>query len=176
SYLRSVGDEQPEEELARSSKEIETRLTRPVSVSFQKFPVQLVCRDLQALSGIRIVLDTTALSDAGIGLDQPLSLQVENISMKSVLNLLLKQVNLTYQIKDDVIVITPEAWNIGRFPQVTYPIAKYLGGMEPDKKVDQLIKLITNTIAPDSWESAGGPGRIQYLPNDKTLVITQVQD
>jgi len=33
--------------------------------------------------------------------------------------------------------------------------------------------LITNTIAPESWESTGGPGKIQYFPNEQTLVISQ---
>ncbi len=37
-----------------------------------------------------------------------------------------------------------------------------------------VINLITNTIAPNSWEAAGGEGRIQYFPLGHALVVSQV--
>lgn len=165
-YFVTLSDED-ENFLPDTKATIEKKLSRPVSVHFEKTPLKSVCRDLQELSGINIVLDKAALDEANIGLDQPLSLSVENISMKCILNLLLKEVHLTYEIKDEVLVITTK-WG-GRFVQVVYPVAKYLKGSNEDK----LIKLITNTIEPDSWESMGGPGKIQYFPKEKTLVVAQ---
>jgi type II secretory pathway component GspD/PulD (secretin) len=41
---------------------------------------------------------------------------------------------------------------------------------------DLLIKLITSTIAPQSWSDVGGPGTIQYFPLGLALVINQTQD
>ena len=40
----------------------------------------------------------------------------------------------------------------------------------------QLINLITNTIAPESWNSLGGPGTIDYFPLGMALVINQTPD
>src|SRR5262249_4217550 len=92
----------------------------------------------------------------------------------SILNLLLKEVNLTYQIKDDAIVITTEAMAKGGFKTVTYSVARYLEKTDSDKHCEKkLIDLITNTIAPESWECAGGQGKIQYFPDQQTLVIAQ---
>jgi type II secretory pathway component GspD/PulD (secretin) len=222
-------------------RDIERKLTRPISVSFQQTPISTVIRDLQAMSGVNIVLDKQALNEGGVGLDQALSLSVEHISMKSALNLLLKQVNLTYVIKNEVLNITTESSAKGGFTQVVYPVADLVVPVEnhpiPDimdfQKImahylansgvinggntpiqgpfalpsgqpisspgsmnnpagantgmnlgtdyartgrtldDQLIKLITNTIAPESWESAGGPGKIQFFPLGMSLVIAQ---
>ena len=39
-----------------------------------------------------------------------------------------------------------------------------------------IINLITNTISPDTWESSGGQGRIQYFPLGHALVVSQIQE
>jgi type II secretory pathway component GspD/PulD (secretin) len=41
---------------------------------------------------------------------------------------------------------------------------------------DVLIKLIQNTISPQSWSSVGGPGTIEFFPLGKALVINQTPD
>jgi type II secretory pathway component GspD/PulD (secretin) len=48
---------------------------------------------------------------------------------------------------------------------------------EPQKtREDDLIKLITSTIAPQSWVSNGGRGTIEYFPLESALVISQTPD
>jgi general secretion pathway protein D len=41
------------------------------------------------------------------------------------------------------------------------------------ENAEQLMELIENTIAPDSWEARGGPGTMMYFPPSKVLVIRQ---
>jgi hypothetical protein len=41
---------------------------------------------------------------------------------------------------------------------------------------DRLIRLITNTIAPQSWSEVGGPGIIDYFPLGMALVVSQTSD
>src|SRR5207249_4163341 len=41
---------------------------------------------------------------------------------------------------------------------------------------DVLIKLITNTIKPETWDSMGGPGTIDYFPLGMALTINQTPD
>src|SRR5262249_1203205 len=41
---------------------------------------------------------------------------------------------------------------------------------------DVLIKLVTTTIAPQSWASVGGPGTIEFYPLGMALVINQTPD
>lgn len=39
-----------------------------------------------------------------------------------------------------------------------------------------LLELIEKTIAPGTWESQGGPGRIFYWRNGRAMVISQTQE
>ena len=48
------------------------------------------------------------------------------------------------------------------------------GGVEPD--FDQIIDLIEGTIAPDTWESLGGPGSIREYYNNLSIIISQTQE
>src|SRR5262249_53933029 len=41
---------------------------------------------------------------------------------------------------------------------------------------DVLMKLIANTVAPQSWNDVGGPGTIDYFPIGMALVINQTPD
>ncbi|MCE9533588.1 MAG: hypothetical protein K8T89_21055 [Planctomycetes bacterium] len=41
---------------------------------------------------------------------------------------------------------------------------------------ESLIRLITNSVQPDSWEAMGGTGRIEYYPLGMALVINQTPD
>ena len=40
----------------------------------------------------------------------------------------------------------------------------------------QLIKLITSTVAPQSWTNAGGPAKIEYVPLGNTLLVHQTPE
>jgi hypothetical protein len=44
-----------------------------------------------------------------------------------------------------------------------------------DDAGDELVELIERTIAPGTWESQGGLGRIYYWRNGRALVISQTQ-
>ena len=54
----------------------------------------------------------------------------------------------------------------------------YSGSVSPTRQTmqDMLIKLITNTIAPDSWAAVGGSGTIDYMPIGLALVVNQTPD
>ena len=51
-------------------------------------------------------------------------------------------------------------------------------GAQASKKTmeEVLIKLITNTIKPESWDASGGPGTIDYFPLGMALTINQTPD
>lgn len=49
------------------------------------------------------------------------------------------------------------------------------GGGPNAAAAQQLIDLIVNTIAPDSWRQNGGLGSISFYPNNPALVIRQSQ-
>ncbi len=244
--------------ISAREQEIERKLLSPINLNFKDVPLGQAIEDLNYLSGINIVPDTASLQRRGISLEQPLSLKVENIPLKSALNILLDKVGLTHVVKDDVLQITTQEDARGKLVQKTYPVGdlvvpvpnssappmlnlgqlmdKYRnppqgfagprpytpgytlpngqpigspgGGYSPgggqgfganynaqnnfpgspggvsawNKGTptgtieDQLIGLVTSTIAPDSWAEVGGKGTIQYFPLGMGLVVNQTQD
>src|SRR5262249_32252539 len=140
-----------------------------------------------------------ALREAGVSLDMPLSLKVEDMALKSALNILLKQAWLTYVIKDEALQITTMECARGKLKMVTYPVPdlvvpikdgfcelapflcqmypEFAGKLTPGMTAEEvLIRVITSAIEPNSWSEVGGKGTIQYFPLGLSLVINQTQD
>src|SRR5262249_51738862 len=104
-------------------KAIEHKLMSPSSVNFKETPLRDAIDYLRTQNAINIVPDVAALKEAGVSLEQPLSLAVENVSLKSILNTLANQVNLTWMIKDEMLQITTHERAVGKYKQVVYPVA-----------------------------------------------------
>ena len=47
-----------------------------------------------------------ALEEIGVGTDEPVTVNLHNISLRSALRLMLKNLQLTYIIQDEVLMIT----------------------------------------------------------------------
>ncbi len=87
-------------------REIEAKMNVPVGMHFSNTPLSQAMDDLHNLHNINFVIDATALANAGINPDIAVSIKLENITLKSALKLLLKNVGLTYVTKDEVVQIT----------------------------------------------------------------------
>ena len=178
-------------------REIESKLHTKVTLNFTDAPLRQVMDDLRASYGVNIYVDQLALDQEGVSMERPVSVKLEGVSLKSALNLILKQVHLTYIIKDEVLQITSESAARGRMERVTYQVADlvvpipnssgpparqtganpYPTAYPPTQTCEgQLIKLITTTVEPRSWSELGGAGTIYYHPLTKSLVINQTPD
>jgi general secretion pathway protein D len=104
-------------------REIESKLRTRVTLNFTDAPLRQVMDNLRASYGVNIYVDQQALDQEGVSMERPVSVKLEDVSLKSVLNLMLKQVHLTYIIKDEVLQITSESAARGRMQRVTYQVA-----------------------------------------------------
>jgi type II secretory pathway component GspD/PulD (secretin) len=214
-----------------------------LTLTFNNTPLEDAMKTIEDYIGDNICInfDTTALAQAGIRKDRPLTQHFNNIALRSVLNILLKDAELTYIIKDQVILITTEEYARGKQKTVVYnvtdlvtPIENHVSPMQvlqearlqnqvdkyrkhgagygataytspnslqngqpvgtasgmsqaysltgepskdPKKKLEeQLMNLIRNTIAPESWSENSGKGTINYYPLGGALVVNQTQD
>jgi type II secretory pathway component GspD/PulD (secretin) len=224
-------------------REIYRRLDNPInSMEYRDTPLRQVLDDLQSWTGINIVADDPALTEAGISLEHPVTMKLEGVAFKSALNLLLHQVHLTYVVKNEVLNITTEDNARGKLVTQIHPVLDLVipidavapsnvlktlgqnsgettnvklnnqpflglnsmgGGQGVSQQLqtlnnmqtpassgmpsvtidtpkgtlqDVLIKLVTTTIAPQSWASVGGPGTIEFYPLGMALVINQTPD
>ncbi len=107
----------------KREREIVRRLTRPITLNFADTPLRQVLEDIRSWEGLNMYIDKLSLDQEGISLDQPVTIKLENVSLKSALTLLLRSNRLTYLIKDEVLQITTESKVRGPLVTTTYLVA-----------------------------------------------------
>lgn len=145
---------------------IQYRLRQPISLNLKDRPLKDAIKDIAILSGVQVVPDDLELQKARINMDSPLSISVENIDMKFALNILLRPLQLTYIIEDQVLKITTENRTIGRLTRITYPIADLIVPVEDHPLPDALNiqKAIERSMQPSGVQAAnfGVPSPYQF--------------
>ena len=97
--IELVGDSETE-------RRIEQTLDEDTSVDYQDLPLGEVVRDISAKHDIPVIIDNLALSDAGLSEEEPITKTLNNVSLRSALRIMLRELDLTYMIKDEVMQIT----------------------------------------------------------------------
>ncbi len=104
--------------------EIKRKLRTPVLPRYDEMPLSQVIEGLSNLTGVNIHLDPRGLGQEGVRSDSPVTLNLgQEISLESVLNLILEPLHLTYMIKDEVLKITSEQLRDGDVITRTYNVA-----------------------------------------------------
>lgn len=167
----------PDEEFlprpSQTERIIEGLLENPVAVDFSDEPLESVMKALLADERDAVpnfVIDKKALDDIGVGTDTPVTLALRGVSRKSALRLILEQLGLAYLIRDDVLVIT--SGEVAKQYVVTrvYPVA------DLTRDADELLKIMTATVVPDSWIASGGPGVVSVTDDNGSLVVLQTPE
>jgi len=96
--------------MTRAEANIRRALERPVNVKFDKQPLSKVLDVLSNIARINIHIDPKGLAEEGITSNTLVSFSnsQEEISLKSVLHLILKEHGLNYVIQDEVLLITSD--------------------------------------------------------------------
>jgi hypothetical protein len=167
-------------EPSAAEQAIADELQKPTEIEFLETPFQDVFHYLEDYHEIQIEIDQRALGEVGIPSDTPITKHLKGISLRSALRLLLRDLDLTYVIRDEVLLITtPERAETTYLCTRVYPVAELVesgraGGSE-SRGCDYLIEAIMTCISPQSWGDLGGPGVIVAVPpgRPKALAVTQ---
>ena len=155
---------------------VEEALDRSVSADFHEQDLADLVSYLSHY-GIDAYLDERAVAEAGLDSDAPLrTLHVNDVSLRSVLNLVLAPLDLTYFVRDGKLHITTQDVADMELVVMVYRVDD-LAGRYTNKSgqsfvtFDDLIEVITSTVTPGSWHEFGGPGTVQGFQG--TLVVSQ---
>ncbi len=124
---RRIGSgELTQRERPETEKEILRKLETPVSLNFtEPTPLSSAINYLEGLSGVPMIINQNAIRDVGITSEETVPAYSVNdqIMLKSALNLILRDLGLTYVIRDEVLQITSEADGDGELYTATYDVA-----------------------------------------------------
>jgi hypothetical protein len=168
--------------LVASEREIEIqRTTREliITLNFNQLPLSEAIHFLSECSNLPIDLDRPSLEEEGVTVDTPISMKVSGVRLDDALHLLLRQYNLTWTVKHDVIFITSQLTAGNDLSSHCYPVRDLvvLSTDEARWSVfhDQLQEIIENVVSPNSWSKVGGAGTVNYFPASQCLTISQTQ-
>jgi sRNA-binding protein len=164
-----------------SAEAIRTALKQPIDVSFVEVPISDVMERLQETLKIPIQLDLKALADAGVAADTPVTRNLRGISARKTLELILRELDLTWVIRNNVLLITTPEQADHILENKVYDVGDLVGAVNeeghPVNDFDSLVDAITCTIKPASWDNGGGPGCASPFENDRmaVLVVNQTE-
>lgn len=122
---------------------------------------------------MNVVLDEASLDLAGIDSETPITLNLNDVSLRSALRLMLRGLDLTFEVRDEVLLVTSIEESEMLLSAVVTPVHDMLNKENPIASANSLIKSITNAATPDSWECVGGPATISYYQGNLIVAHTQ---
>jgi hypothetical protein len=167
----------------RAGKEaIEKALVETTSLEFVDTPLQDVVDFLKNKHAVQIVLDKKAMDDVGLSTDTPITMHLGGVTLRSGLKLMLRELDLTWIIDNEVLLITtPEEAN-SRLTTEMYDVGDLVTCRDENNELWEdyhtLIDVITPTVQPTTWDCVGGPGSIcgATFSSAKLLVVSQTQE
>jgi hypothetical protein len=171
-FCRCIGDTG-----SPSVAKINQALRGPLNSSglnFVDLPLEEVVKFLQDQYGIPVQLDTAALEEIGLGADEPVGINLHNISLQSALRLMLTQLGLTSMIRSEVLMITTPEEAEAHLETCVYDVRELVDDTSA-RSFDALIDTIVSCVATQTWaENGGGEAEIRML-KPGLLVISQTQ-
>ena len=128
-------------------------LDQTTTMEFIETPLVDVLDFLKELHGIEIQIDQKALADTGVGTDSPITKNLKGMTLASGLRLMLRDVDLTYIVSDDVLIITSPAASDRMLITHVYDVEPLINA---EHRIDELAKAVTDALG----------GRLKMPPAD----------
>lgn len=169
---------------ANAARRIERILDQPLRspLEYPETPLNTIAGILSQEYELPIVFDTAALDAIAASPEVQVSINIQNVSLRSALELMLAQLeDITYVIDQEVLLITTEDEAQTRLETRVYRVDDLLhSGASPASEIDEdrfetLLDIIVSTVECDSWQENGtGEGEIQsFQPG--MFVVSQTQ-
>jgi hypothetical protein len=174
----------PAREPATAEARIRSALAQPTEFEFPEMPLTEVAHYISDRHKIPLQFDTNALRDSGIDpATTPVTRNLKGLSLRSALNLVLDELNLTWLIRDEVLLITTKDAANEILETRVYDVSDFVVSpsqpKQHDVQMESLVKTIKDAIHPGSvWSDQGGRGTINPFARENTsaLVVLQTFD
>jgi hypothetical protein len=168
-----------------AAQRIESILQQPLKapLQYEDQPLNEILDTLQHEYDLPILIDERALENFGISPDVEVTVNLRNMSLRSALNLILRQPAaeaLVYTIDNEVLMITTEEYANDRLVVVVYRVDELVEGESQwaqgqHNPYTPLVQVITSCVKQNSWAVNGqGLGQI-HLMQPGILVVSQTK-
>ncbi len=151
---------------------IRIALDRPTSVQFKGKSLLAVVDEIAKTSRTDIRLDRIALKAAKISDRVPVTLEIQDQSLRTVLDLLVSQQRLSWLLRDGVLWITTRDVAEKGAKIAVYDVRDLCRNLDECSSLQDAIQQQSN---PGSWEAASGTGIIAFATSG-VMVVYQIED
>lgn len=144
-------------------------LTEPTEVEFNETPLSEAGIYLESLHNVPVMLHRTALTDAGIELDHPVTLRLKGLSLEEVLNHFTRQLGLSWEVDAGIVrITTPDSATMAAHMRTRHFDLRRL--TRRGHKLDTLLNVIR--LAGSDW-SYDGSGEATTALIGESVVVRQ---
>jgi hypothetical protein len=147
-------------------------LQRSTTISVKGKSLSAVCEELAASTNIDIRLDRLALKAAKISERAPVTLEIRDQPVATVLNLLVSQQRLTWLLRDGVLWITTAEVALAGGKIAVFDVRDLCKDFDECAALQEAIEQQSN---PESWSSSDGCGTI-VCPTAGIMIVYQTED
>ena len=162
------------------TKRLRATLDRKARLSVTEQPLSEVIRQLSDLHDLPFLFDRFELEHVGKGPDDVLiSLNLADVSLRGLLRQLLSPHELGFVIRNEHFFITTKEVERGTLTVRVYPVRDLVtrdAGRDDSLDYEWLKEVISTTVQPPTWDSAGGAGSFRELAQVGALVIAQTHE
>ena len=142
-------------------------LDEPAKLEFLEKPFTDVISYLEQTYNIPIEIDASAMTAMNVDTNTPISRTLKDVSLRSALRLMLREFGLTYQVQDEVLLITSEEGALANALVGVYDLSPILG---PDGAAQDAVYSITSAL-----DRRGIP-QVKYEPMGKSLLVRDTEE
>ena len=168
------GEPGPAEVPARPPAElpdISARLAeRLPAVQLERVPLLRAVEVLCSLSTLPISIDTDALAELDVGLDDAVSVDLQNTTVAEVLAKIAESRGLACVVEKTQVLLTSPVAHRQQLVSRNYAVDDLAGDRA---ETETLGLLVQKLVAPESWQIAGGRGKLEAAA--RSLAITQTE-
>ena len=147
------------------------KLEEKVTVDFVDTPLETAVEQLAETTGVDIRLDRPALRSVRIREREPVTVQLADRTVKTVIEAMIMDLELGWTLRDGVLWITTPEKVESLLKTAVYDVRDLC---RDEDESDALNDAITSQAEAETWNDVGGPGSICF-PKPGTMVICNEQ-
>ncbi len=153
-----------------AEKAIWRKLQQVIPLDFKDATLAEVAEEIRIRAKLPVILDRKGLADAGVDEGARITRKIDHLKLQAALRLLLGELDLTWSIENEALVIGTKEWANTRLVDKVYDLSAVIDEPSDAKR---LVEIIHVTVAPSTWRDAGGPGSLSALGNALVVVNTK---
>jgi hypothetical protein len=155
-----------------AEKKIAAALDSEANVELVEVPLNEAIDSITQQHKIPILIDRRALEEIGLSAEEPVTIALSQIKLRNVLQLMLRELDLTYMVHGESLEVTTVEASEARLLSRIYWLEGTgfaVGNNAPGYQ--SIIELIQTSIIPDTWEALGGPSTMAPVTSTRPALL-----